>query len=217
MAAAIQAGVKKVVDIVNTLNATEELSQDTPLTHALHALRATFALFHCITVWWDYETSSSSTQEKEKEVDEDRDLPAASLSANYSEAGLLIDSQMEAINEAIHEFVDMLGKRPPVIKEGSNLFRLACETGYSGSFPRRWFPTEPRWRVWVSPKDTVTTLHSKLLTVCRRGVSMRSLLHAPTPAVRLSQTMKGLDPALTLEENGITPNSIIRFHNGMAD
>jgi hypothetical protein len=118
------------------------------------------------------------------------------------------------LTQAIH----ILARQPPQATAGETGFSLACETGYSGGRQRVWIPTEPRRRVYVLPNDSVQTLHTKLKAVCPgRAINIEYLLHASSAAVRLSRAMKPLDRNKTLEENGVTPDSVIRWHNGMAD
>jgi len=186
--------LKQLVDSINEINATEGLGTNSPIKHAKQTLRATLVMAKFTKAWWR-KTSATEVGEEDEEHLPTEGMPPSMLS---------IKKISKDVSEAMEEYVDIVVKSPSR-KEGSDLFSLACETGYSGSIPRKWFPTKLRWHVWVSPKDSVQTMYAKLLSVCLQSVAMQCLLVCPSPAVRLIQRMQALDPSKNLEENGITP------------
>lgn len=97
-------------------------------------------------------------------------------------------------------------------------FLLTCETGFSNGSNRKWNYTEQRWRVWVSLSDSVETLRTKIRNSANNQVlEIYEMYHAPSALVQLQKKMPFLEEDKTLGENGVTPNSIIRWENGMID
>lgn len=190
---------------INTIITTEQIGAVSPATPALQLVRALLQIIQTMKQIFAPPSTDPSTA-----ATVDHMLLLIKELHTY-----LRENAAAHANKVFKEYVKLLARVPQKTSDSdSTTFRLTCETGYSGSLPRRWLPVT-RWHVWVSCGDPVQQLHTKLRAVSHVNMSIQALLHASSPAVRLTGLMHGLDLTKTLEENGVTPNSIIRWHNGM--
>jgi hypothetical protein len=105
-------------------------------------------------------------------------------------------------------------------EEGNKTFKLTVATGYSGLLPRSWGDTQ-KWTIDVSPTDTLADVLTKITAAGgRRLPPLSSFLVAAGAHVRLVSDHGRLPdprPEATVGENGLSANTVLRWHNGAFD
>lgn len=107
------------------------------------------------------------------------------------------------------------------INSMASSFKITVATGYAGLMPRQWSDTQ-EWTVEVTASDSLATVIEKARAAGAIGVptDLSQFLVAPSTSTRLVSDHGNLrKPQLsaTLAENGLGPDSVLRWWNGMMD